>query len=102
MLEFSPSNAPASGEIYGILKQMRETFESDLKEMQDSEKQALSDFMKLKAAKEEELRLGKNMQNSLEASLSAAKDKYAAMIKELKENVQLVADTKQFLLKLTK
>merc|ERR1719399_449450 len=49
------SYAPASGQIFGILKQMKETFETNLAESQKDEKQAAEDFANLKAAKTKEI-----------------------------------------------
>merc|ERR1711975_208901 len=47
--------APASGEIVGILKQMKDTMEKDLAEVLAAEEQAKSDFEGLVAAKEKEI-----------------------------------------------
>merc|ERR1719158_926519 len=47
--------APASGEIVGILKQMKDTMEKDLAEVMASEKSAAEDFEGMKAAKEKEI-----------------------------------------------
>merc|ERR1719371_35505 len=49
------SYAPQSGQIFGILKQMKETFEKDLSDAQGEEKTSVSDFEALKAAKTEEM-----------------------------------------------
>merc|ERR1719194_284499 len=38
------SYAPASGQIFGILKQMKETFETNLAEAQKEESQSVADF----------------------------------------------------------
>merc|ERR1719301_428178 len=47
--------APASGEIVGILKQMGDTMDKDLKELIQQEEQAKKDFEGLVAAKEKEI-----------------------------------------------
>merc|ERR1719473_1456389 len=47
--------APASGEIVGILKQMKDTMEKDLAEVLAAEEQAKQDFEGLVAAKEKEI-----------------------------------------------
>merc|ERR1719160_1678068 len=49
------SYQPASGQIFGILKQMKEEFESNLSTEQKTEQQAVSDFKELKKAKEYEI-----------------------------------------------
>merc|ERR1719171_3058566 len=47
--------APASGEIVGILKQMKDTMEKDLAELKAQEATAAQDFEGMKAAKEKEI-----------------------------------------------
>merc|ERR1719281_1513682 len=47
--------APASGEIVGILKQMKDTMEKDLEELKAQEATAVQDFEGMKAAKEKEI-----------------------------------------------
>merc|ERR1719182_1330110 len=55
---FKQSYAPASGEIFGILKQMKETFESNLSNSQKEELASQKAYEDLKAAKEEEIQAG--------------------------------------------
>merc|ERR1719265_2453857 len=50
--------APASGEIFGILNQMKETFESNLANSQAEEKTNQMDYESLKATKEEQIKAG--------------------------------------------
>merc|ERR1711879_911743 len=50
---FKQSYAPQSGEIFGILKQMKETFESNLSASQKEEMANQKAYEELKAAKEE-------------------------------------------------
>merc|ERR1719331_2615624 len=47
--------APASGEIFGILKQMKEEFEGNYAQAQKDEAKAVSDFGELKSTKNEEI-----------------------------------------------
>merc|ERR1719316_815530 len=49
------SYAPKSGEILGILKQMKDTMEKDLAEIQAAEDKAKQDFESMMAAKEKEI-----------------------------------------------
>merc|ERR1719335_1590036 len=95
--------APASGEIVGILKQMKDTMEADLKEITEAEEKAKADFdgmMKAKAAQiealtaeieEKTVRLGNkgvelvNMKEDLDdTQKSLAEDK--AFLKDLETN----------------
>jgi len=55
---FKQSYAPQSGEIFGILKQMKETFETNLAASQKEEMQNQAAYEDLKAAKEEEIKAG--------------------------------------------
>merc|ERR1719405_246882 len=55
---FKQSYAPQSGEIFGILKQMLETFESNLSQSQKDELAAQKAYGDLKAAKEVEIAEG--------------------------------------------
>merc|ERR1719160_2296742 len=55
---FLQAEAPASGEIFGILKQMKETFETNLGSSQKEEMTNQKAYEDLKAAKEEEISAG--------------------------------------------
>merc|ERR1719434_636538 len=57
---FKQSYAPQSGEIFGILKQMKETFETNLAASQKEEMEAQKTYEALKAAKEAEIAAGKS------------------------------------------
>merc|ERR1719389_7020 len=46
---------PASGEIFGVLKQMKESFETNLKTSQEEEASAEKEYASLKAAKTKEI-----------------------------------------------
>merc|ERR1719313_926616 len=46
---------PASGEIYGVLKQMKESFETNLKGSQEEESNAEKEYASLKTAKTKEI-----------------------------------------------
>merc|ERR1719412_2938768 len=55
---FKQSYAPQSGEIFGILRQMKETFEANLSDSQKEELANQKAYEELKAAKEEEISAG--------------------------------------------
>merc|ERR1719152_836429 len=57
---FKQSYAPQSGEIFGILKQMKETFETNLSSSQKEELQNQKAYEELKAAKTEEIKAGQD------------------------------------------
>merc|ERR1711920_1019070 len=55
---FKQSYAPQSGEIFGILRQMKETFEANLSDAQKEEMANQKAYEDLKAAKEAEISAG--------------------------------------------
>merc|ERR1719440_874239 len=89
------SYAPASGQIFGILKQMKETFETNLSESQKDEKQAAEDFANLKSAKTKEINSATAMVDSKTQELADTEEKLAAD-KQNKADTEdaLAADTK--------
>merc|ERR1719487_2952497 len=86
--------APASGEIFGILKQMKESFETNLANSQKEEMQSQKDYEDLKAAKEEEIAAGQSLIDTKTGEL-ATTDEKNALSKEDLEDTQacLEADT---------
>merc|ERR1719160_1608005 len=86
--------APASGEIFGILKQMKESFETNLANSQKEEMQSQKDYEDLKAAKEEEIAAGQDLIDTKTGEL-ATTDEKNALSKEDLEDTQacLEADT---------
>merc|ERR1719393_718649 len=96
------SYAPQSGQIFGILKQMKEQFDKDLMELQEGEKKALADFEALKLAKEEQLAEGKKLMVQLEAWIADFKEKNAALFAEFEDVSKVLADAQTFLAKLRK
>merc|ERR1719421_2155681 len=71
------SYAPASGEIFGILKQMKETFENDLSEAQKNEKKSQAAYEELKAAKEAEIAAAQEQVTTKTQELATAEEKKA-------------------------
>jgi len=71
------SYAPASGEIIGILKQMKETFESNLAQTQKDETNGQSDYENLKATKEDEMKAGSDQLELKTQELATTDEKLA-------------------------
>merc|ERR1719265_2339151 len=71
------SYAPASGEIFGILNQMKETFETDLAEAQKDERRSQAAYEELKAAKEAEIAAAKEQVETKTQELATAEEKKA-------------------------
>merc|ERR1719482_953578 len=89
------SYAPQSGEIFGILTQMKETFESNLAASQKDENAGQKSYEELKAAKEEEIAAGNDSIDKKTQELADTDEKNAAA-KEDKADTQasLAADEK--------
>merc|ERR1719478_1731240 len=69
------SFAPASGEIFGILKQMKESFETNLANSQKEEMQAQKDYEDVKSAKESEIKAATDLIDVKTEELAAADEK---------------------------
>merc|ERR550514_944422 len=89
----SGSYTPASGQIFGILKQMKEEFETNLAKMQEEEKTAQTDFAALKTAKSAEIAGNKKMTKDKTAELADTEDALAKAKEDLAREA-LAADTK--------
>merc|ERR1719463_895585 len=82
-----------SGDIFGILEQMKETFTTSLSAERGEEKTAVSDFEALKAGKTKEINARKEQVMDKTAALSAAKEELAHSKHELEmTKKQLTAD----------
>merc|ERR1719387_3069906 len=93
--EAQDSRAPASGEIFGILKQMKESFETNLANSQKEETVSQKDYESLKAAKEEEIAAATDLIGTKTQELAAADEKNAQSKEQLEETQNvLAADTK--------
>jgi len=84
---FKQSYAPQSGEIFGILKQMKESFETNLSDSQKEEMANQKAYEDLKAAKTDEIKAGQDQIDVKTQELASTDEKLA----EAKENLE---DTK--------
>merc|ERR1719191_639463 len=91
----SEAKAPKSAVIFGILKQMKEEFETTLADSRTDEAQATSDFEALKASKTKEINAGED-QIKQKTEQKADAEELNARSKEDHEDTsaQLAADTK--------
>merc|ERR1712137_723671 len=74
---FKQSYAPQSGEIFGILTQMLETFEANLSQSQKEEMANQKAYEDLKAAKEDEIAAGQEQIDKKTAELADTDEKNA-------------------------
>merc|ERR1712100_429126 len=85
---FKQSYAPQSGEIFGILKQMKETFETNLSSSQKEEMANQKAYEDLKAAKEAEIAAGQEQIDTKTQELAdtkkslSADEQFLMMLKE--------------------
>jgi len=91
------SYAPQSGQIFGVLKQMKENFEEDLASAQKDEEKAVAEFQSLKAAKEEELEAGNKAIEQFDADIADLKEENAQAFKELAKVEQQLEWDREFL-----
>merc|ERR1719265_2619891 len=73
----APAYAPASGEIFGILKQMKESFETNLDGSRKDEAESAQSYAELKSAKELEIKAATEKAFNKEAEAAQALEKNA-------------------------
>merc|ERR1719330_87786 len=87
------SYGSTSGQIFGVLEQMKEDFERDLSDAQKKEQSQDAAFRSVKAAKEEEIAAGRALVAKLDAEIADLRAKHAAAFKELEDTqAQLALD----------
>merc|ERR1719160_1137003 len=89
---FKQSYAPQSGAIFGILKQMKETFESNLSASQKEEMTNQQAYDDLKAAKETEIKAGTDQKDTKTQELADTDQKLADSKQDLDDTDQKLAD----------
>merc|ERR1719262_1254197 len=89
--------APASGEIYGVLKQMRENFAENLKDMQGTESKAASEYAALKAAKTSEIAAGEKLEKEKTAQLGRTKVELSEAKEDLTDTENAMTADQAFL-----
>lgn len=94
-LQTNVRESPASSEIIGILKQMKDDFENSLKQSGAEEKAAVKAYTELKAAKDAELKAGNEQLDAKKAQSAEAAMNLAESVTDLKNTkATLEADTK--------
>merc|ERR1712019_137442 len=97
---FKQSYAPQSGEIFGILRQMKETFEANLSESQKEELASQKAYEDLKAAKEEEIAAGQAQIDTKTQELADTDEKLAQAKEDIEDTRNSLAADEQFLMML--
>merc|ERR1719243_327795 len=97
---FKQSYAPQSGAIFGILKQMKETFESNLSSSQKEEMQSQTAYDDLKSAKEAEIKAGTDQSDTKTQELADTDEKLAQSKQDLDDTRMSLDSDQAFLLNL--
>merc|ERR1719291_463218 len=97
---FKQSYAPQSGEIFGILRQMQETFESNLSESQKQELASQKAYEDLKVAKEGEIAAGQSQIDTKTQELADTDQKNAQAKEDSADTSKSLAADEQFLMML--
>merc|ERR1712151_1332143 len=97
---FKQSYAPQSGEIFGILRQMLETFESNLSASQKEELASQKAYEDLKAAKEGEIGAGQSQVDTKTQELADTDLKLAQSKEDHEDTKSSLSADEQFLMML--
>jgi len=97
---FKQSYAPQSGEIFGILRQMKETFESNLSVSQKEELANQQAYTDIKAAKEEEISAGQTQIDAKTQQLADTDEKNAQAKEDIADTRASLSADEQFLMML--
>jgi hypothetical protein len=95
-----PEYASQSGAIFGVLTQMKETFENNLSQSQKDETTAQKQFELLKASKEEEIATGKAMIDSKTQELATTNEKNAQAAEDKEDTINTLSADEKFLMNL--
>merc|ERR550534_369875 len=97
---FRQSYAPQSGEIFGILKQMKATFEENLSQSQKEEMANQKAYEDLKAAKEDEIAAGQAQIDTKTQELADTDEKNAQAKEDIEDTKKSLSADEQFLMML--
>jgi len=96
-LSQTQNKQPQSGEIFGILKAMKESFETNLAQAQKEEAENLKGYQDLKAAKEEEIAAGKEQSDTKTSELGETDEKDAQSKQDLEDTRNTLASDNKYL-----
>ena len=89
--------APQSGAIFGILQQMKETFQTNLASSQKEEAQAQAEYEALKAAKTSEINAGNAQSDKKSQELADADDTLAQASQDKDDTEATLASDVKFM-----
>jgi len=97
---FKQSYAPQSGEIFGILEQMKEAFEKDLSQSQKTEMANQKAYDELKAAKVEQIEAGQAQIDKKTQEKAETDERLASSKQDLEDTQESLAADEKFLMML--
>jgi len=97
---FKQSYAPQSGEIFGILKQMKESFETNLADSQKEEMANQKAYEDLKKAKTDEITAGQDQIDKKTQELATTDEKLAESKEDLEDTKKTLSADEEFLMML--
>jgi chromosome segregation ATPase len=97
---FKQAYAPQSGEVFGILENMLETFEADLKEAEEEEASKEHAYQDLKVAKEAEISAAEESRENKKHELADTQNKLANAKQDIEDTRNSLAADQQFLVNL--
>jgi hypothetical protein len=99
---YMPSYSAQSGEIFGVLKQLKEEMEADLSEAQKTEAARAATFAELRAAKTSEIESGEKMAETKEDEKATTDNDLAEAKEDLGQTEAQLGDDQKFLKNLEK
>merc|ERR1719336_3130844 len=97
---YYPAYQSQSGEIVGLLKQLKEEMEGDLAESQKKEQEAAAAFAELRAAKTDQIESAEKMEEEKEDDLATSENALAEAKEDLGQEKKALAENQKFLKKL--
>jgi hypothetical protein len=94
---FLQQGQPQSGEIFGILKAMKESFETNLAASQKEESENNNAYEDLKKAKKAEIKAGRSQSDTKTDELAATDEKNAQSKQDLEDTRNTLAADKEYL-----
>jgi len=94
---YYPAYSSQSGEIFGVLKQLKEEMEGDLSEAQKTDLRRADEFADLRAAKTEEITSGEKMEEEKEDQLANQDNLLAEAKEDLGQEEATLSENKKFL-----
>merc|ERR1719316_947390 len=95
------ARTPASGEIFGMLKQMKESFETNLASARKEEEQGVAEYAQLKEAKTKELGAATDQAENKKIEKADAEEGGAQAAQDLKDTTAQLKADEEFLADMT-